>query len=122
MTNPVGWFEIYVDDMDRAKTFYEAVFGHPLHKIGGEGFDMYAFEQNRTTYGAAGALVKMDGVKAGGNSVLVYFHTPDCAIEAQRAADHGGTIVRPKFSIGEHGFIALATDSEGTMIGIHSCA
>jgi predicted enzyme related to lactoylglutathione lyase len=27
-TNPVGWFEIYIQDMDRAKKFYESV----LHK------------------------------------------------------------------------------------------
>lgn len=26
MLNPVGWFEIYVDDLQRAKTFYEKVF------------------------------------------------------------------------------------------------
>ena len=25
MNNPVGWFEIYVQDMERAKAFYEAV-------------------------------------------------------------------------------------------------
>lgn len=25
-SNPVGWFEIYVQDMPRAKAFYEAVF------------------------------------------------------------------------------------------------
>jgi len=31
--NPVGWFEIYVDDMPRAKRFYEAVFGVPLTKL-----------------------------------------------------------------------------------------
>jgi hypothetical protein len=24
-TNPVGWFEIYVDDMERAKKFYERI-------------------------------------------------------------------------------------------------
>jgi predicted enzyme related to lactoylglutathione lyase len=29
MNNPVGWFEIYVDDMPRAKAFYETVFGAP---------------------------------------------------------------------------------------------
>lgn len=28
--NPVTWFEIYVDDLDRAKKFYEAVFGYSL--------------------------------------------------------------------------------------------
>jgi len=25
--NPVGWFEIYVRDMERAKSFYETVLG-----------------------------------------------------------------------------------------------
>jgi len=25
-SNPVAWFEIYVQDMPRAKAFYEAVF------------------------------------------------------------------------------------------------
>ena len=25
-SNPVGWFEIYVQDMRHAKAFYEAVF------------------------------------------------------------------------------------------------
>lgn len=29
-TNPVGWFEIYVQDMPRAKAFYEAVLGFAL--------------------------------------------------------------------------------------------
>ncbi|MGD9759288.1 MAG: VOC family protein, partial [Comamonas sp.] len=28
--NPVGWFEIYVQDMSRARSFYEAVLGCQL--------------------------------------------------------------------------------------------
>ena len=35
MDNPVRWFEIYVQDMGRAKTFYEAVFGIQLTKLVG---------------------------------------------------------------------------------------
>ena len=30
MSNPVGWFEIYVQDMKRAKAFYEGVLGLKL--------------------------------------------------------------------------------------------
>ena len=33
MGNPVGWFEIYVQDMKRAKAFYEGVFGFKLDKL-----------------------------------------------------------------------------------------
>jgi len=31
--NPVGWFELYVDDMSRAKVFYETVFATELTEI-----------------------------------------------------------------------------------------
>ena len=31
--NPVCWFEIYVEDMDRAKKFYETVFQTKLEDL-----------------------------------------------------------------------------------------
>jgi predicted enzyme related to lactoylglutathione lyase len=31
-------------------------------------------------------------------------------------------VVRPKHQIGEHGFVSLAVDTEGNMIGLHSMA
>jgi len=122
--NPVAWFEIYVQDMDRAKTFYEAVFQAKLNKLSGPGpeLDMWAFPSDMKSYGVSGAIVKMDGVPSGGNSTLVYFHCEDCAVEAERAAGAGGQICRPKFDIGEYGHIALLLDTEGNMIGLHSMA
>jgi uncharacterized protein len=119
--NPVGWFEIYVQDMARAKRFYEAVFKLKLQQLhpGGE-WDMWAFPMAMDRYGAPGALIKMEGFPSGGNSVLVYFSCEDCAVEAKRALDAGGRIMKEKFSIGEYGFIALVFDSESNMIGLHS--
>ena len=81
--NPVGWFEIYVKDMERAKKFYESVF----------------------------------------NVSLTQLPTPVPDIEMwsfPMVEDAGGVIHRAKTSIGEHGFIALAQDSEGNTIGLHS--
>ena len=81
---------------------------------------MRMFPMDDSRYGAGGALVKMEGGPSGGGGTLVYFSTEDCAIEAQRIADNGGKIFKPKFSIGQYGFIALAFDTEGNMIGLHS--
>lgn len=120
MTNPVGWFEIYVQDMDRARAFYESVFGHRLERLGHSDYEMWAFPMQQEQPGAPGALIKMEGFASGGNSTLVYFTCSDCAVEAERAVESGGVIVKPKFSIGQHGFIALVTDTEGNMIGLHS--
>jgi hypothetical protein len=118
--NPVGWFEIYVQDVERAKASYESVFGGNLQKIESPGLEMWAFPMLENGAGAAGALVKMPGCTSGGNSTLVYFMCDDCAIEAGRAKDNGGKIFKEKFEIGKYGFIALVHNSKGNMIGLHS--
>ncbi|MGZ5781420.1 MAG: VOC family protein, partial [Burkholderiaceae bacterium] len=41
--NPVGWFEIYVQDMARAKKFYETVFEGKLEKLKSPDFEMWSF-------------------------------------------------------------------------------
>ena len=118
--NPVGWFEIYVQDMQRAKTFYEHVFAVQLQKLDSSELKMWAFPMQENGAGAMGALVKMDGCPSGGNSTLVYFTCADCAVEAKRAKENGGQVFKDKFSIGQYGFIALVCDTEGNMIGLHS--
>jgi predicted enzyme related to lactoylglutathione lyase len=120
MVNPVGWFEIYVQDIARAKAFYEAVFQVKLERLNNPGIEMWSFPMSMDTWGASGALVRMEGVPSGGNSTLVYFSCADCAVEAARAVANGGRVMREKMAIGEYGFIALVVDTEGTMIGLHS--
>jgi predicted enzyme related to lactoylglutathione lyase len=117
--NPVGWFEIHVQDMARAQKYYETVLGVTLQKLNSE-YDMLAFPMEMERYGAPGALIKMDGMDSGGNSVLVYFSCDDCAQEASRVVPAGGRIHKDKISIGEYGFIALVLDTEGNMFGLHS--
>ncbi len=118
--NPVGWFEIYVQDMRRARKFYETVFGGTLQKLESPEAEMMAFPMAMNASGAAGTLVRMEGFPAGGNSTIVYFVCDDCAVEAGRVVAAGGRVHREKFSIGEHGFIALAIDTEDNMFGMHS--
>jgi len=119
MSNPVNWFEIYVQDMPRAKAFYEAVFSTTLTHMRGD-VDMFGFPSDTNGPGVAGALVSMQGFPSGKNSVLVYFRCDDCAIEADKAVKAGGRMQKPKTAAGEYGFIALVHDSEGNMIGLHS--
>ena len=117
------WFEIYVDDMDRATKFYETVLDTRLEPLGDpsdQNTIMMSFPGDMETYGAAGALVKMEGFNAGGNSTLIYFHSDDCVTEESRVTSAGGTIVKPKMSIGEYGFISLCIDTEGNMFGFQS--
>jgi uncharacterized protein len=120
--NPVGWFEIYVQDMERAKAFYEAVFETRLTKLDNPEVELWGFPMEMDRMGCPGALVKIPGCPSGGNSVVVYFACEDCGVEAKRVVAHGGSLHRDKFSIGPYGFIALAVDTEGNMFGLHSRA
>ncbi len=120
MNNPVCWFEIYVQDMERAKAFYEAVFGVQLVKLENPGLDMWAFPMRADGYGASGTLVRMPGFSSGANSVLVYFSCADCAVEAEKAVRAGGKLLKEKTSIGQYGFMALIVDPEGNRIGLHT--
>ena len=124
-SNPVGWFEIYVDDLARAKTFYQDVLKRPLEDMPmspDSDMQMCMFTMNPTGPGAAGALVKSSDMKPGSAGTLVYFSCADCAVEAALAAAHGGTVLQPKTSIGEYGYIAMVRDTEGNTIGLHSQA
>jgi len=123
--NPVTWFEIYVGNMERARAFYEKTLGLKLEKLDTPAKDiteMWKFPNgDQHAYGSGGALVKMrEGPSGGGAGTIVYFECDDCSVEASRVRANGGKIMKDKFSIGPHGFIALGTDTEGNAIGLHS--
>ena len=112
--------------MDRAKKFYEEVLhvqlsDMPMPHTVEEEMKMMSFPMEIDGPGAAGALVKMVDFKAGGGgSTIVYFDSDDCAIEETRIEEAGGKVHQSKESIGEHGFIVLAFDTEENIFGVHS--
>ena len=118
--NPVGWFEIYVQDMERARAFYQNTFQVTLERLESPGIELWAFPMQPDNAGCAGALAKMKGRDSGVGGTIVYFSCADCAVEAARAVQNGGEIQKAKMSIGQYGFIALIFDTEGNMIGLHS--
>lgn len=127
--NPVVWFEIYVQDMARARKFYETVFQCTLESMTGpeggaveSGMELLGFPMAMDTAGAGGMLVKMDDCArpSDGPGTLVYFGCEDCADEQSRVEAAGGVVFKSKFAIGQYGHIALVIDTEGNTIGLHS--
>ena len=120
--NAVGWFDIYVSDMKRAVEFYETVLGEKLEQMSDPtgNTEMTSFVGNMDSYGAAGALVKSEHASPGPGGTQVYFSVEDCSVQQARVVDAGGKVVRPKFSIGEFGWITLCQDTEGNMFGFNS--
>ena len=118
--NAVVWFEIYVEDMKRAKTFYEGLLDVALEEAKMEGVEMWIFPHDISKTGAAGALIKHEMRPPNVHSTLVYFSVPDCGERQDWASAEGMPVYVPKMDIGEHGFIAIVGDSEGNSVGLHS--
>jgi uncharacterized protein len=121
--NAVGWFDIYVNDMNRAETFYGEVLQRELETISDPtdtSVIMKAFVTDMDCYGAGGALVKREGAKPVKGGTIVYFGVEDCAVEESRVESAGGKVVNPKMSIGEYGFVSVCMDTEGNLFGLSS--
>ena len=118
--NPVVWFEIYVEDMKRAKTFYEGLLDVALEEAKMEGVEMWIFPHDISKTGAAGALIKHKMRPPNVHGTLVYFSVLDCGERQDWASAEGMPVYVPKMDIGEHGFIAIVGDSEGNSVGLHS--
>lgn len=119
--NMVGWFEIPVSDMDRAKAFYEAVFKVKIeiHDFGGMLMGWFPFTEGKE--GAAGTLIKQDSYIPSQEGTLVYFISDDVQIELNRIEAAGGKIYQPKTEISpEYGYMAAFIDTEGNRVALHS--
>ncbi len=122
MKNPVQWLEIAVIDIERAKKFYEKVFGLEFQFIEMPDTKMYIFgaPDMEDAAGSAGSLVQSEYYKPSTDGTVVYFSSEDLSIELARVEEAGGKIMVPKTDIGEFGFYAHILDTEGNKIGLHS--
>ena len=120
MSNTFVWVDIPVTDLDRAVTFYSAVVGRPVTKVGGPGFTFGLFDHHGGEVG--GCLVA--SAEAGAPSLagpLVYIDASDrldAAVAGAKA--HGGQVLKDKHSIAPNGFRAIVVDSEGNRVALHS--
>jgi len=118
--NVVGWFEVPVTDMTRAKKFYQAVFNTEFENMDMNGMHLALFPMLHHAGGAAGALVQGGDYKPSTDGTVVYFMTDSIETSLKKIEQNGGKTLLPKMSIGEHGFIAHFKDSEGNKIALHS--
>ncbi len=118
-SNPVVYFEIPVDDIDRAIEFYTAVFNFDFEKQIIDHNEMALFPFTDGLTGISGALAKGEAYKPTIDGVIIYFKTLEIENTLKLAVSNGGEVLYPKTSIGELGFVAELKDSEGNRIAVH---
>lgn len=117
--NPVIYFEIPVNDLQRAQDFYRRVFGFTFEKEVIDNYDMALFPFDAGNIGITGALAKGDVYKPTRNGVILYFSTQNMDETLQKVTEQGGEILYPKTLNEKYGFfVAEFEDSEGNRIAI----
>ena len=118
-TNPVVYFEIPVLDLTRACDFYSKVFETTLTQDLVDGYQMAFFESGDGSSGATGALVVGDVYIPSHQGCFLYFGVESIDETVARVLEHGGSVLYPKKSNGDLGFVAEIQDREGNRIALH---
>lgn len=120
-SNIVHWFEIPVNDIDRAAKFYNTVFQTQLDINEMGPAVMGWFPMKPGAAGSTGAIIKAEGSVPSKTGSIVYMECePDLQPTLDRIPENGGSIVMPKTSIGQFGFVAKFEDTEGNVVALHS--
>lgn len=116
--NVIGWFDMPVNDLNRAVEFYTTVLDNKVHLEKAGEFEFAVFDHNE---GIGGCLVPTATQIPSENTILVYFNV-DCRIRdaVLKAKQLGATILEDIHAIGPYGFRALIIDSEGNRVALHS--
>jgi len=120
--NPVVYFEIPVLDLNRACDFYSKVFETTLTQDTVDGYHMALFNSSDDSVGATGALVVGDVYVPSHQGCFLYFGVESIDETLTRTLECGGSVLYPKKSNGEIGFVAEIQDSEGNRIALHQMA
>jgi predicted enzyme related to lactoylglutathione lyase len=122
MKHAIKWFELPVDDLRRAKEFYETVLGSRLGEetdVGDRRYRMIPGDEG----GVAGAIVEGDAYTPSRDGALLFLDAGDeLAAAVGRVETAGGRVLTPRFEMGDWGVAAFIVDSEGNRIALHASA
>jgi predicted enzyme related to lactoylglutathione lyase len=122
-TNAINWFEIPVQDIQRAKKFYEAIFNIEMKTLEMGGTKMVFFPSSDNMEGkVSGALVKGEMHHPSMDGVVIYLNAnPDIQVVLDRITENGCPIIMPRTLINEQvGYMAFFIDTEGNRMALHA--
>ena len=110
-------FDIGADNPERAKKFYEELFGWKIGTM--PGFpDYYEIETKDLNGkpGVGGGLTKRENPQQTGITNFIGVSSIDETVT--KLNELGGKVIQPKQSIPGYGYIAVSTDTENNVIGL----
>ena len=120
--NNLNWFEISVNDINRAKKFYETIFDIKMDTQSMMGMEMAFFPSEPGNGKACGGLVQGPMHKPSADGAKIYLNgNPDLNNALSKVIAAGGKVTMPKTKISDEiGNMAFFTDTEGNTVALHS--
>jgi predicted enzyme related to lactoylglutathione lyase len=111
----IVWFEIPADDVERAKSFYGALFDWKIEKIPGQ-MDYWHIDTGGSEGTPDGGLLKRQHSQNQGITNYVGVESADEA--AAKVERLGGKICMPKTAVPQMGYFVLCQDPENNMFAL----
>lgn len=121
MNGRVVHFEVPYDDAERARAFYGSVFGWQIQPIPEMNYDIVSTgpvgeDGMPTEPGYVGGGMSRRGGMLGQPTITIVVDDIDATLEQVSAS--GGSPLGDKIQVGEMGWAAYFTDSEGNQMGL----
>lgn len=118
MQNIGTYFEIPVENLDRATQFYRSVFGFEftVNEIHGNQMAFFPFKEG--VKGITGALAQGEVYKPSLTGTLIYLASDDIDASVKKILESGGEVLFPKTEVPEYGWVAEFKDSEGNRVAL----
>jgi predicted enzyme related to lactoylglutathione lyase len=121
MSNAVVHFELPADDLDRAQGFYRDAFGWNLNAMPDMGYVMVS----TTPTNEQGEPQRAGAINGGMLARHAPVSAPVVTIEVDsiddtlsRVRELGGSVASERAAVGDMGFAAYFTDTEGNVVGL----
>jgi len=120
MKHTISWFEIPVNDMERACKFYSEILGIKIEAVDFNGYNIAPFPAEKDTVN--GALIQGDQYKPSTEGTIIYLNTgEDLNLVLMKVEPAGGKIIEEKTEIvPDKVYAAQFEDSEGNRVGLFS--
>ena len=120
MSGRVVHFEVPFDDGDRVRAFYQNVFGWDMMPMPEMNYTMVSTgptgDQGPSEPGyIGGGMLERDELFRG---PVITVDVDDIDATLAKVEELGGKIVRPRQEVGQMGFTAYFTDTEGNLTGL----